>query len=83
MSYQFSKKIDWIWADCFNNYFLNEEISNNLQKMEFKVCLVSPELQGRMQEKEIQDAYDFIKTNNIAIDAICTKRIDLWKKLID
>ena len=56
MSYQFSKKIDWIWADCFNNYFLNEEISNNLQKMEFKVCLVSPELQGRMQEKENLEA---------------------------
>jgi hypothetical protein len=59
------------------------EISDNLQGMGFKVCLVSPELQGRMGEEDIQKAYDFIETNNIVIDGICTKRIDLWERLVD
>ena len=83
MSYQFSGKANWVWADCFNRYTLNKEISDNLQGMGFKVCLVSPELQGRMGEEDIQKAYDFIETNNIVIDGICTKRIDLWERLID
>jgi hypothetical protein len=83
MSYQFSGKANWVWADCFNRYTLNKEISDNLQGMGFKVCLVSPELQGRTGEEDIQKAYDFIETNNIVIDGICTKRIDLWERLID
>jgi hypothetical protein len=47
----------------------------------FKLCLVSPELQGRNAEIEIPALVSLLSERNIKSDAVCTKRPDLWEKM--
>lgn len=70
----FAGKVDWVWVDCFTHLPLNKEIYKKL-KEHFKICLVSPELQGYDLE-EIKTFKEIIAT--MEIDAVCTKRPDLW-----
>jgi len=69
-----AEKVDWVWVDCFKYMPLGEKEYEILSK-DFKICLVSPELQGR-DVSEIKEYKS--KINNFNIDAVCTKRIDLW-----
>ncbi len=57
-------RVEWVWVDCFTK--LPSGI-DTLQQEGFKVCLVSPELQGR------QDDYSHIR-----VDAVCTKYPEKW-----
>ena len=68
-------KVDWVWIDCFNKMPLTKGIYYQLSK-QFKLCLVSPELQGRDVE-EIKTYRELLKS--FRIDAVCTKRSDLWQ----
>jgi hypothetical protein len=70
----FAGKVDWVWVDCFNELPLNES-NFSLLKKHFKICLVSPELQGHSIE-----TIQLFKNQlmNLPIDAVCTKRPDLW-----
>ena len=72
----------WVWVDCFTKFPLDQKTAATLTNSGFKLCLVSPELQGR--EKDIEKYAKIIKSNNIALDAICTKtrNIELWKTLL-
>ena len=45
----------------------------------FKLCLVSPELQGRDAHSEIPALAKLLNEQAIAADAVCTKRTDLWE----
>ncbi len=71
-------KIDWIWLDCFTKFPIDHEGAAVLKRHGFKLCLVSPELQGRNSDNEIIEMRNFIQSNSILIDAVCTKRLDLW-----
>ena len=82
-AYNFAGKLDWVWADCFTKYTISRDIVDRLHQMEFMICLVSPELQGRNAEKEIPSTLSFLNQNKIKIDAVCTKLPDLWEKLIE
>lgn len=75
-------KINWIWIDCFTKLPINNEIYNEMKQLGYKLCLVSPELQG--QKEKIEQYAQQIKNERIYFDAICTKKynIDLWKKLL-
>lgn len=75
-----SGKIKWVWIDCFTQLPLNQEVYRQLKNLGYKLCLVSPELQG--QEKKILQYRDFLADNNIVLDAICTKswNITNWNK---
>ena len=75
-----NNKAKWVWVDCFNNFFLTKKQFNIIKENKFKICLVSPELQ-KHSISEIKNYY--FKMKEIKPDAICTKRIDLWKNLID
>ncbi len=70
----FAGKVDWVWIDCFTSLPLNAE-NYRILKGAFKLCLVSPELQGygveRISEFKMQ-------LQNMEVDAVCTKRPDLW-----
>lgn len=70
----FAGKVDWLWIDCFNDLPLNQDNYKQL-KQHFKLCLVSPELQGYSTDriKEFKN-----QINGMEIDAVCTKRPDLW-----
>ena len=69
--------------DCFTKFIITKDMADKLHKMKFKICLVSPELQGRNAEKEISSTVSFLKQNEIEIDAVCTKLPDLWRELIE
>jgi len=74
-------KVDWVWADCFTKFPLSEEDAVRLKNAGFKLCLVSPELQGRNAEIEIPALVSLLRARNIESDAVCTKRPDLWEKM--
>lgn len=77
-----SNKVRWVWVDCFNNLPIDSKIYFEIQELNYKLCLVSPELQGRPQDIPLYAKQ--IKRENIEFDAICTKihNIESWKKLL-
>ena len=76
-----SGKIEWIWVDCFTHFPLLKTDVDTLKSAGFKLCVVSPELQGRGTEKEIYELVNFFQGSKILVDAVCTKRPDIWEEL--
>ena len=72
-------KVDWVWVDCFTRFPLSHEDALRLKKAGFKLCLVSPELQGREAQTEISLLIKLLNERDIFADAVCTKRPDLWE----
>jgi hypothetical protein len=72
-------KIDWVWVDCFTHFPLTGIDAKRLQDAGFKLCLVSPELQGRPAEEEIPLLVKLLHQHSIKPEAICTKQPELWK----
>ena len=72
-------KVDWVWVDCFTHFHLSEQDATTLKDAGFKLCLVSPELQGRDANVEIPQLISLLNERNIVADAVCTKRTDLWE----
>lgn len=72
---KFSGKAAWVWVDSFMRLPLTKE-NHPVLARHFKLCLVSPELQGR-DHSEIKQFKDLLA--GLKIDAVCTKYPDLWK----
>lgn len=72
-------KVDWVWVDCFTHFALSGSDAQRLREAGFKLCLVSPELQGRAAEPEIAQLAALLAERGIIADAVCTKRPDLWQ----
>lgn len=70
--------VEWAWIDCFTRFPLTSESAERLRQAGFKLCLVSPELQGRPAEAEITQLRRTLASLQITADAVCTKRPDLW-----
>lgn len=72
--------VEWIWVDCFTHLPLSHHLYESLKNAGFKLCLVSPELQGRPED--ITAYRDELKRDDIVFDAICTKHanIRLWQQ---
>ena len=75
-------KVNWVWVDCFTKFPLSEDDALRLKNAGFKLCLVSPELHGRNAEFEIPALVSLLGARNIELDAVCTKRLDLWEKMV-
>ncbi|MBU9212253.1 phosphatidylinositol-specific phospholipase C/glycerophosphodiester phosphodiesterase family protein [Burkholderia multivorans] len=75
-------RVDWIWVDCFTHFPLDSDGAERLKAAGFKLCIVSPELHGRDAVVEIPQLADAIALRNIEADAVCTKRPDLWERLV-
>lgn len=73
-------KVDWVWVDCFSRFPLSGADAARLQQAGFKLCLVSPELQGRPADAEIPALRSLLAERGIVADAVCTKRADLWEQ---
>src|SRR3989339_672364 len=69
-------KVDWVWVDCFTRFPLSHEDGQRLKNAGFKLCLVSPELQGRDAETEIPLLIQLLAERDIQPEAVCTKRTD-------
>ncbi len=73
-------RVDWVWVDCFTHFPLTHESAQRLQQAGFKLCLVSPELQGRDAVTEIPALIELLRQRGIVAEAVCTKRPDLWEQ---
>ena len=71
-----SGKVEWIWMDCFTRMPLTPSTYRAIKNAGFKICAVSPELQGHSSEFISSYVRD-LKTYQI--DAVCTKHPDIWK----
>ena len=72
-----SNKIRWVWVDIFYKFPLNYKNFSELKKHNFKVCIVSPELQPS-NKLHISDLKNILKKEEIIPDAICTKFPNEW-----
>jgi hypothetical protein len=70
----FQGKVEWIWIDCFTHLPLDAASYGRL-KRNFKICLVSPELQRHPRSK-IQEYRQQLQ--GMTIDAVCTDHCDDW-----
>jgi len=72
-------KVDWIWIDCFSRIPIGKKEADELKNLGYKLCLVSPELEGR--DKDIERYQRQIEAEKISIDAVCTKKYNIlrWK----
>ena len=68
-------KLDWAWIDCFTRMPLTPDTYERLHAS-FKLCAVSPELQGRPLDS-IAEYAELLRP--YPLDAVCTKRPDLWQ----
>jgi hypothetical protein len=75
-----SGEVEWVWIDCFTKLPININYYNILKEHGFKLCLVSPELQG--QSEKIEPYKKFLGDEGIILDAVCTKfnNISKWSK---
>lgn len=72
----FKGRARWVWVDCFTRLPLDHGAYKKLKESGFKICIVAPELQKHPAEW----AEDFRKQlAGMEIDAVCTKRPDLWE----
>jgi len=70
-------KIDWVWVDCFSKLPIDPSSFKKLTQAGFKLCLVSPELQGRPQD--IDTYLKWLHGQEIVFNAICTKHYNVNK----
>ena len=73
-----SQKVDWVWIDCFSKLPITLENYKILKNLNYKLCLVSPELQN--QELKIQLYNQYLQQEGIIFDAVCAKleNINRW-----
>jgi hypothetical protein len=50
-------KVKWVWVDCFSRLPITKENYQILKDNGFKLCLVSPELQGQNEKLEEYKQY--------------------------
>jgi hypothetical protein len=72
-------RIEWVWVDYFTRFPLDRDDADRLRAAGFKLCLVSPELQGRTDPGEIDAMRRTIDTLGIEIDAVCSKTPERWR----
>lgn len=72
-------QVDWIWVDCFNpGLWISGNDVRRLQDAGFRLCLVSPELQGRIEREELKNVQARLRAEAIIMDAVCTKLPAQW-----
>ena len=70
-------KVDWIWVDCFSKIPIDKNQADELRSLGYKLCFVSPELEGRDSDIENYKANPTLETLcslvqylNISLDSI-------------
>lgn len=72
-------RVKWVWVDCFNRLPITSQSFYLLKSNGFKLCLVSPELQGQVDR--IAEYKSYLESEQIVFDAVCCKThiAQLWK----
>jgi hypothetical protein len=74
--------VDWVWVDCFTRWPLTADDVEQLQGAGLRTCLVSPELQGRLDPAEAEQLARSAAEVGLVPDAVCTKRPEQWAALL-
>ena len=71
-------RVDWVWVDCFTRLPIDQGSFSTLKGAGYKLCLVSPELQGRPDD--IEPYRKNLEGRGILFDAICSKlhNVNRW-----
>jgi len=72
-AYKMKNKIEWIWIDCFHNYNISLKEIKKLQRLKYKLCLVSPDLHNRKIRLKDKLFFKSLNKNNIKLNMICAK----------
>jgi len=72
-----SQKVNWVWVDCFTKLSISIKNYKILKSLNYKLCLVSPDLQN--QDHKLGVYKQYINGNQIIFDAICTKLKNIKK----
>lgn len=72
-------QVEWVWVDCFTCFPLDRAAAERLRAAGMKLCLVSPELQGRTDPAEITALRALLAREGIVAEAVCTKAPELWR----
>lgn len=70
---------NWLWLDSFTGQWNHLSEIRDLVEKGYKTCLVSPELQGRTLDEEILSITASLHTFELKLDAVCTKRPEVWE----
>ena len=70
-------RVEWVWLDVFHGFPLDAPDYQALRDAGLNLCLVSPELHGR-DIAEIASMQETMARKYMTVDAVCTKRPDLW-----
>ena len=74
-----SVECDWVWIDCFEgDWNFLKDVIPVLKSYNKKICLVSPELVRNHSDKELKSLKLVLQSNNLSIDAVCTKNAAFW-----
>jgi len=71
--------VDWVWVDLFTGALPSAGDLSRLKAAGLRLCLVSPELQGRDPAAEIPRLRVFLSDQGVELDAVCTKQPSLWE----
>lgn len=74
-----SGRVDWAWIDSFSGEPPDGELIRELQAIGYRICLVSPELQGYgtfALDRHVP-LRALLRTD---VDAVCTKFADRWRR---
>ena len=74
--------VDWVWVDCFTRLPLTTLQAKKLKELNFKLCFVSPELQGISDKDQIRAYVHLVKSMASDLDAVCTKWPELWEQKV-
>lgn len=66
----------WVWVDSFHSMWFDEKYIQTVKNLGYHIAIVSPELHGRNDKKEIEEIKILIKKK--LIDAICTDTPEMW-----
>jgi len=74
-----SGMVEWVWVDCFTRFPLAAGDVERLRQAGMKLCLVSPELQGRHDPAEITALRRQLDVLGAQASAVCTKYPERWR----
>jgi len=75
----------WLWVDSFSgNWDQLNQLSKHPEVFTKKLCLVSPELQGRdlKSSPEFLNLFNKLNDQEYKFNAICSKFPELWESVI-
>ncbi|MCI9123245.1 MAG: hypothetical protein HFH35_04060 [Eubacterium sp.] len=75
-------RAEWVWVDTFQKLPLHAGVFGRMRELGYKVCLVSPELQG--QPEKLAPYAQQLRREGILPDAVCCKayQIAKWERYL-